>query len=237
MRASKKDSDLRPPLQARSRATLERLLAATQELLAEKRFDETTVAEIVRRAGSSVGSFYARFPDKEALLAVFDRELFERGRLQWDAFLDPRRWENRHAGEIVDEVARLLVWKNRAFQPLLTALALYARSSPDPRFLKGSLRLNEHVVEKLSDLLLARRREIAHPKPRRAIEVGLLMIAAAAREAILFGQALPSGGGTDDGDLATELARAYRAYLGIRESRAKASERSLTKRGRRVLSR
>jgi AcrR family transcriptional regulator len=237
MRAATKHRPLNPPQQARSRATLERLLASTQELLAEKRFEEATVAEIVRRARSSVGSFYARFPDKEALFAVFDRDLFERGRAQWDAFLDPRRWENRRAAEIVAEVARLLVWKNRAFQPLLTALALYARSSPDPRFLQGSRRLNEHVVEKLSALLLARRREIAHPKPRRGIEVGLLMIAAAAREAILFGDTLLSGAGADDGDLASELARAYRAYLGIREPRAKALKERLTKRGRRILSR
>jgi AcrR family transcriptional regulator len=236
MRAATKQRPLKPPQQARSRATLERLLAATQGLLAEKRFEEATVAEIVRRADSSVGSFYARFPDKEALFAEFDRDLFERGRAQWDAFLDPRRWENRRAGDIVDEVVRLLVWKNRAFQALLAALALYARTSPDPRFLQGTRRLNEHVVEKLADLLLARRREISHPKPRRAIEVGLLMIAAAAREATLFGDTLLSGAGADDGDLATELARAYRAYLGIQEPRAMASAGRLTKRGRRILS-
>jgi len=237
MRAARKQQRLHPPQQARSRATLERVLGATQELLAEKRFEETTVVEIVRRAGSSVGSFYARFPDKRSLLARLDRDLFEKGRVQWDALLDPRRWEGRRAGEIVDEVAALLVWKNRAFAPLLAALALDSRSGPNSRFVHGARRLNEHVVEKLSALLLARRREIAHPNPPRAIEVGLLMIAAAAREAILFGDTLLSGAGTDDCDLVSELARAYRSYLGIRAAHAKIPERRLTKRGRRILSR
>src|SRR5712692_6140240 len=97
MRAARKQQRLHPPQQARSRATLERVLGATQELLAEKRFEETTVVEIVRRAGSSVGSFYARFPDKRSLLARLDRDLFEKGRVQWDALLDPRRWEGRRA--------------------------------------------------------------------------------------------------------------------------------------------
>ena len=63
------------------------------------------------------------------------------------------------------------------------------------------------------------------------------MIAAAAREAILFGDTLLSGGDDDGDDLASELARAYRSYLGIREAAAKPSKGRLTKDGRRILSR
>ena len=39
---------VRPPRQARSRATLERLFQATAELLTARRFEEATVAEMVR---------------------------------------------------------------------------------------------------------------------------------------------------------------------------------------------
>ena len=71
----------RTPRQSRSRATLDRLLDATATLLAEKPFDEASVAEITRRAGTSVGAFYGRFPDKESLLDCFDERFFElRGR-------------------------------------------------------------------------------------------------------------------------------------------------------------
>ena len=59
---------IRPPQQARSQETLERLLDAAETLVAEKGFDDTPVAEVARRAGSSVGAFYTRFPDKDALL-------------------------------------------------------------------------------------------------------------------------------------------------------------------------
>src|SRR5262249_9156472 len=91
---------LRPPVQARSQATLDRLVRAAEGLLAEKRFDEATVAEIARRADSSVGAFYARFPDKEAFLDHFDERFFQNAREQWNVVLDPARWEGATAAHI-----------------------------------------------------------------------------------------------------------------------------------------
>ncbi|AWZ01962.1 HTH-type transcriptional regulator EthR [Rhodobiaceae bacterium] len=67
-----------PPLQKRSRATLEALLSATEQLLAEKSFADVTVGNIVREAKSSSGSFYARFPDKNALLHALHERFAQR---------------------------------------------------------------------------------------------------------------------------------------------------------------
>ena len=61
-----------PPLQARSRETHRRILEAVGELLKTKTFAELTVAEIAVRSRSSVGAFYARFSDKDALLGQLD---------------------------------------------------------------------------------------------------------------------------------------------------------------------
>ncbi len=47
---------------------MERFLQATRELLEERSFEEITVADIVERADRTVGSFYARFQDKDAVL-------------------------------------------------------------------------------------------------------------------------------------------------------------------------
>ena len=57
-----------PPQQPRSEATLERILAAAEDMLTDRSFNEASIAKIVKRAKSSIGSFYARFPNKEALL-------------------------------------------------------------------------------------------------------------------------------------------------------------------------
>lgn len=206
----------RPPRQARSRQTLDRLLAAAEGLLEEKGFEQATVAEIARRARSSVGSFYTRFPDKEALLQCFDERFFARGRESWDAFLADPRWRRASVADLVRELVRILVRKNRANRALLRALALYARGRPDPRFRERSHRLNAYVLDRVRTLLLARRSDIRHANPALAIDLGLTMVASAVREIVLFQEGYGLAPRTDDG-LAAELARAWLAYLGVRE--------------------
>jgi hypothetical protein len=71
------------------------------------------------------------------------------------------------------------------------------------------------VHEKLAELLLARRHEIAHPDPEQAIAFGLLMVDGGTREAILFGEAARLRGKPSDAVLARELTVAWLAYLGV----------------------
>lgn len=67
-----------PPQQARSRAALERLLHAAEEVLATQGLDDFTIAAVADRAGVSVGGVYRRFVGKEQLLeAVIDRSIDE----------------------------------------------------------------------------------------------------------------------------------------------------------------
>src|SRR5688572_1885607 len=66
----------RPPQQSRSQATLDRILDAAETVLEEKSFSEATLAEIMDRAGVTVGAFYRRFPDKDALLHLLDNRFF-----------------------------------------------------------------------------------------------------------------------------------------------------------------
>jgi AcrR family transcriptional regulator len=65
-----------PPQQARSRAALQRVLTAAEQVLASGGSDELTMAAVAERAGVSVGSIYSRFAGKDQLLvAVKDRLL------------------------------------------------------------------------------------------------------------------------------------------------------------------
>jgi AcrR family transcriptional regulator len=59
----------REPLQARARARVEGILAATIDLLATHDVDEITTASIARRAKVPIGSVYHYFPSKEGVLA------------------------------------------------------------------------------------------------------------------------------------------------------------------------
>ncbi|QUD89631.1 TetR/AcrR family transcriptional regulator [Phenylobacterium montanum] len=64
----------RRAVQARSRETVERILNAASELIAERGADGATMTEIAQRAGVAMGSLYQYFPDKAGVMAA----LFER---------------------------------------------------------------------------------------------------------------------------------------------------------------
>lgn len=52
------------------------LYNAGRALLAEKDFEEISIAQLAKQAGCSVGAFYVRFPDKNAFLLFVASEIF-----------------------------------------------------------------------------------------------------------------------------------------------------------------
>ena len=204
---------VRPPRQARSQETLERILDAAEALVAEKGFEDATVSEVVRRAGSSVGSFYGRFRDKDGLLyALYERHL-EQATATADAALGPARWEGADIAEILGAVVRFLVSIYRERQGLIRAFVV--RNHLDPEFRARQERLSHYVSEKLSRLLLARVGEIRHPEPTRAAAFGLTMAVSAIESVVLFGELRSDALALSDDELARELVRAFLAYLGV----------------------
>src|SRR5947208_15475116 len=95
----------RPPQQTRSQETLDRILDAAERVLEKKSFTEATLAEIMERAGVTVGAFYRRFPDKDALLHLLDERFFREMQERADELLDPAHWRGAAAAEIPTEVA------------------------------------------------------------------------------------------------------------------------------------
>jgi len=58
------------PRQARSRATLERILSVAKTAIEKNRLDALTIPDIVRQAKCSTGAFYGRFKSKSDLMAM-----------------------------------------------------------------------------------------------------------------------------------------------------------------------
>src|SRR5688572_10663656 len=66
------------PIQARSRATVDAILAATARLLVKHGFDQSSTNQIAEAAGVSIGSLYQYFPSKESLVtALMERHMDE----------------------------------------------------------------------------------------------------------------------------------------------------------------
>jgi AcrR family transcriptional regulator len=204
---------IRPPRQARSQETLGRILDAAEALVTEKGFEDATVAEIVGRAGSSVGAFYTRFHDKDGLLYALYERYLEQAIATADDALDPARWERAGVAEILGSVVRFLVSIYREQGGLIRAFVL--RNHSDLEFRARQERLSHYVSEKLSLLLLARSDEITHPDPPAAASFGLAMAFATIESAVLFGETRSSTLTLSDDQLAAELTRAYLAYLGV----------------------
>jgi AcrR family transcriptional regulator len=193
---------VRPPRQARSRETLDRILDAAEALVAEKGFDDTPVAEIVQGAGSSVGAFYTRFRDKEGLLhALYDR-YYEQAIATADLALDPARWEGASISEILRAVVRFLVGTYREQRGLVRAFVI--RNHTDPSFRARRERL------------LARRGEISHDDPERAATFALMLVFSTI-DNLLFDEMRSGALVLTDDEYSTELTRACLAYLGAPE--------------------
>ena len=206
---------VRPPQQARSQRTLDRILDAAEALVADKGFEDATVAEVVRRAGSSVGAFYSRFRDKDALLhALYDRH-HQQAIATADDALDPVRWAGAATPRILRAVIRFLVRIYREQAGLMRAFAIRIRQ--DPEFRARRERLSQYVADRLVSLLRPRFSELGHRDPERAIGFGLTVVASSLESAILFGELRVAGLAPSDDDLAAELAALFLAYLGAQE--------------------
>lgn len=93
------------------------------------------------------------------------------------------------------------------------AFLLVGRS--DPRFQERDRRLAEHLLSRLTALLLARKDEIGHPDPAFAIAFGMELVMGVLRNRYVLGLYRERLVPPAPGGLVPELVRAYCSYLGL----------------------
>lgn len=177
---------IRPLQQDRAGRTAGALARAAHELMQERPFDEVPVTEIVRRAGVSVGAFYARFGCKEALLDWLCQD-----RLRREAGEVRRRLlelERSGAGlrELVEVYVDLVTDFYRRNAVLLREVVRLAYGTTDEEALSKTLEVSSEADRDLVEILLARRGEIGHPEPERAVALVPAFVAAMLRTFILL---------------------------------------------------
>ena len=162
-------SSLREPKQSRSRRTLRRITGAALQLIAEAGVEGTTVHAIVRRADSSVGSFYARFGGKDDLLAYLDERIWETAELRWTEATDNGGWRERSIEQVIEDLAHLYAELDLVHRQARDALALALRG-PDAGLSAATIRFRARVRDDSRRLLLERRGAMTHPTPDLAVE-------------------------------------------------------------------
>ncbi len=93
-----------PAHQDRSRAQRDRLLRAAERVFAQKGFWEAHVTDIALAADASVGSFYRRFKDKEALFFALQAYMHERAHENIRRFFDDPACLQRPFAEVFEQL-------------------------------------------------------------------------------------------------------------------------------------
>jgi len=147
----------RTPQQARSRRTRERILEAAVACFEETGFDETTTAEIARRAGLAVGSLYGYFRDKRSILLELLHGSVEEIAEQVVRELDPENWRERDLRQSVKSLVHRIVHA-QTIRPGVQRI-LWERFFKDPDFRAVFLRIETRVRRALETLLTRLRDE------------------------------------------------------------------------------
>ncbi|HOW48201.1 MAG TPA: TetR/AcrR family transcriptional regulator [Rubrivivax sp.] len=190
--------------QARSRAKQQALLQAGRRLLAAHDLAALSVAQIAREAGVAVGTFYARFADKDAWLAELLQQVGGEVAAEFRLLLAGARFARAPAARQVDLVVGLLVEVHRRHRGLMrAALGDAAQASRFGLPLHG---LGEHIADAVHAALAA------PPVPRARIGIALQLVYGVLVNAVLRD---PGPLRLDDPRLPRELAGAFRCAARI----------------------
>ncbi|HYZ92206.1 MAG TPA: TetR family transcriptional regulator [Actinomycetota bacterium] len=155
----------------RGRATRDKLLKATTELLTKRSYRDLTVVEIAKRARTSTATFYQYFADVEAALAELAHELAEEGPRLVD-IINAAKWRTaayEPALALVD--AFIDLWERH--RAILRVVDL-ATAEGDLRFQNIRTHLLSQVTDALRDAIVKASDGKAEPRAQAAALVSLL---------------------------------------------------------------
>ena len=162
----------------RGRATRQRLLECTTEMLESSTYRDLKVIDIAREAGTSPATFYQYFADVEAAILVLAEEMSRDG-ARLPAIVRGGTWRGRagwdRALEVVDGF--LGFWEEH--RTVLRVVDLNTEEG-DQRFRQIRTRLLAAVTEAMADVFELHQADGRHPKdldPRAAAGTMVAMLA------------------------------------------------------------
>ncbi|WP_068878012.1 MULTISPECIES: TetR/AcrR family transcriptional regulator [unclassified Phenylobacterium] len=99
---------IRAPAQARSQRTMDEVYRSFDALLKAKPFDEITIADLAAHADVAVGSIYARFKDKKALLAGLHLKVSDQAIACMGPLSAPSKWDGKSDDQMVRGIMKAI---------------------------------------------------------------------------------------------------------------------------------
>nr|WP_180202948.1 TetR/AcrR family transcriptional regulator [Pseudomonas sp. SbOxS1]NYU02524.1 TetR/AcrR family transcriptional regulator [Pseudomonas sp. SbOxS1] len=196
------ESASRTPKQDRSRASLERLMAASREILSEGTFEQLTIVGISKRSGVSVGSIYARFEGKDELFLAVMMDVLGELDCEWAELIEGLRKRSLPLAEQVPELINTLAEHLRRHASILKPFMTRAF---DPRVAKCGKATHLKAAHAFQSLLLHSREDIQHPDPEHAVSACFSIAYAALARFLGLGSAADAAGEGDWDQLKHDL--------------------------------
>lgn len=199
-----------PAHQGRSRAQRDRLLQAAERVFATKGFWAAHVIDIAEAADCSVGSFYRRFKDKEALFFALQGYMHERARENIQRFFDAPMCREAPFTEVFE---RLMVNTIRSVRGIAGYYrALYEMSLRGHAVWPRMRELEAYQGGRIAELALARGASGSHEQLATSAQFITRVVNGQINSVVLYG-AGPFA--WDDPRLPRELARLCVEHLGL----------------------
>jgi AcrR family transcriptional regulator len=203
---------VKAPCQQRSRDSQERILRAAEALIKTKGFEALTTAEVVRRSRTSIGTLYARFGDKTALLHAVQDRVQEREEALIRQQMDEVDWDALTLEECVRRLLEIKRAATKGNDRLFEAFVVHGATDP---ILRAQGYRHKAVIEGLEvEKLMRHAAEFGHADAETASRVASRLAQAAQEEFVqrsLSGVEFPA---TAPPDLLLEkLAEVIIAYL------------------------
>jgi AcrR family transcriptional regulator len=164
----KTDESTLAPRQDRSRATVERLLNATIQLLDEAGLEGAVIPRIAVAAGMAPANVYRRFADKNALLrAAFLHALVQGNEVNRHVLGKQLRGDT--LAEAASNLVALLIDQYRQHPHFLRALSRFIEGDSDQAFVQQARALIGENVDLVVAVLLAHRNDIRHAAAEPAL--------------------------------------------------------------------
>ncbi len=169
------------------------------------------MGEVARRAGVSVGGFYARFRGKSALLHLADMDFLDACQTAFD-----RAVPDGSGGSVEDIFRKFITVMVDQFavhrQALLQAMR-HAEADDLAGFRERAAAFNAHVHGRIRRLMAEHRDQIGHDDPATAVNLAIFIASAAARDAVLRGSLAAYPVDLDRAGLVDHLVRSATRYL------------------------
>lgn len=205
---------VKPPRQDRSRDTQGRYIDAVQRLLARGlSFADISVAMLAKEASSSVGAFYSRFRDKDALLHVLQIELNREGSATATETMRLGKAAQIPLEVMIRGFVTLAVGYYRQQQGLRRALLAEMCSNGELR--ARATELSRETVAGLVDLL-ADKFPHASTRLQDVVDMAHRIVYGVLDQSLLFANGSPTGHALSDQQLTDELTTAVHSYVTAR---------------------